>query len=269
MLTKNRITLLFPAFLLISIAVISSGQTSRPANGTRMKVLRKKDQLHIKPDAAEIASYQNKFQEESPATKKEERELDDQIPKHLPIRIKITKEKEEAFKDLKNEKWLREFALEVRNVGDKPIYFLSLIFSMPEIKAPDGNEYGFSLHYGRGDLLDFLTPLRPEDTPLNPGETYVFRIRENMLKGWEGYSSAENKAKLQPKKVIIRFNLLNFGDKTGFMGTSGIPIPNNPEPKGNTVRYNPNSNKTDPAILDLDTDLNLVVRTRISCKNAH
>src|SRR5215212_7525461 len=63
----------------------------------------------------------------------EERELEDRIPKHLPIKVKIKKEKEEAFKDLKNEKWVRDFELEITNTGDKPIYFLSLLIDLPEI----------------------------------------------------------------------------------------------------------------------------------------
>ncbi|HKR01420.1 MAG TPA: hypothetical protein VJT09_12155, partial [Pyrinomonadaceae bacterium] len=37
----------------------------------------------------------------------EERELEDKIPKHLPIKVKIKEEKERAVKDMKNEKWLR------------------------------------------------------------------------------------------------------------------------------------------------------------------
>ena len=39
----------------------------------------------------------------------QERIFENTIPDHIPIKIKIKKEKEESFKDLKNEKWLREF----------------------------------------------------------------------------------------------------------------------------------------------------------------
>ena len=51
----------------------------------------------------------------------QERIFENKIPAHIPIKIKIKKGKEESFKDLKNEKWLREFELEVTNTGDKPI----------------------------------------------------------------------------------------------------------------------------------------------------
>ncbi len=54
----------------------------------------------------------------------QERNFENKIPAHIPIKIKIKKEKEKSFKDLTNEKWLREFELELTNTGDKPIYFL-------------------------------------------------------------------------------------------------------------------------------------------------
>src|SRR5450432_4703168 len=56
-----------------------------------------------------------------------ERVLEDLIPKHVPIKVKIKKEKEQSFKDLKNEKWAREFELELTNTGGKAIYSLSLM----------------------------------------------------------------------------------------------------------------------------------------------
>ncbi len=74
----------------------------------------------------------------------QERIFENKIPAHIPIKIKIKKEKEESFKDLKNEKWLREFELEVTNTGDKPIYYLEIVMdtgvkfdgSGPEIVFP-------------------------------------------------------------------------------------------------------------------------------------
>ncbi|MEA2205672.1 MAG: hypothetical protein QOE77_2448 [Blastocatellia bacterium] len=227
------------AFASIMVALrYVHGETSASGKGMKVKVLRRKDQLHVKPTAAEIADPRSRIQDAA-ATPKEERELGDQIPKHLPIRIRIKQEKEEAFKDLKNDKWLRDFELEVKNVGDKPIYFLSLIFTMPEVKTPDGNDYGFSLHYGRGDLLDFSNSLKPEDTPLKVGDTYVFRIGKNLVEGWEHFRT-QNKAMLRPKKALIRFNLVNFGDGTGFMGTTGVPIPNRPQTQSNQTLFQRN-----------------------------
>src|SRR5437764_10507205 len=82
----------------------------------------------------------------------EEREIEDKIPKHLPIKVKIKKEKESAVKDLGNEKWMRDFELEVTNTGDKPIYSLYIVVEMPEITAPNGTIIAFPLVYGRVGL---------------------------------------------------------------------------------------------------------------------
>ena len=40
----------------------------------------------------------------------QERDFENKIPSHIPIKIKIKKEKERSFKDLRNEKWLRELS---------------------------------------------------------------------------------------------------------------------------------------------------------------
>src|SRR5215510_753529 len=50
--------------------------------------------------------------------------LENRVPEHLPIRVKIRREKEKTFRDLNNENWARDLELEVKNIGDKPIYFL-------------------------------------------------------------------------------------------------------------------------------------------------
>lgn len=72
----------------------------------------------------------------------EARELEDTTPKHLPIKIKIREEKEKAFKDLRNEHWLSDLEIEVKNIGDKPIYFLGFVINIPENITPSGSMYG-------------------------------------------------------------------------------------------------------------------------------
>src|SRR6266853_2267251 len=149
----------------------------------------------------------------------EERELKDKTPTHVPIKIKIKAEKEKLFKDLTNEHWLRDLEIEVTNTGDKPIYYLSLTIELPEVISPSGSVIGFPLRYGRHDLMDFRNRATPEDVPIQPGETYVFKVPENMVKGWEGLKSKQN-----PKKVELKFHVLHFGDGTGFHTTDGVPV---------------------------------------------
>jgi hypothetical protein len=181
-----------------------------------------------------------------------ERELDDQVPKHLPIKVKLKKEKEKAFKDLKNEKWVRDLELEVTNIGDKPIYLLHFTLVMPEIIGSSGLKSGFILHYGRSELGDIETKAEPEDIPIKPGETYVFKISEGQVLGWDSFRRRENMP--QPKKVILHFGILSFGDGTGFLGNSGIPFPNEPKERSSLGRCRPEPYKSVPTMIDAQTE---------------
>ena len=162
----------------------------------------------------------------------EEREMAITIPKHLPIKVRMKEEKEKAFKDLKNEKWIRDFELEITNTGDKPIYFLSLSITLPEIIAPfqigpDVNKMGLVIHYGRGQLIDIETKPWPDDIPIKPGETYVYSFSDLVVESWEKFRQRENKP--DAKKLILKFQALSFGDGTGFLGSSGLAVPHSPD----------------------------------------
>jgi hypothetical protein len=190
-----------------------------------------------------IASSVARSTQDGSPSSTEERELKDTIPKHLPIKVKIKKEKEKAFKDLKNEKWVRDFELEVTNTGDKPIYFLSLSLSLPDVKAPDGNNMGFSLHYGRSALGSIETKAGPDDIPIKPGETYVFSFPDIVIESWERFRQREKKP--DAKKVILRFQILSFGDATGFMRSDGIAVPHAPDERSSLDRCEP-----EPKLID-------------------
>jgi hypothetical protein len=160
----------------------------------------------------------------SVAQSSEERELEDKIPKHLPIKVKIKKEKEKAFKDLKNEKWVRDLEIEVTNIGNKAIYFLKLLLILPEIRDETGYNRGFGLHYGRAELGNDGIKGGSDDVPIKPGETYVLKISKGEVLGWD--NSVRRNKWTQPKKVNLKFQVLSFGDGTGFWATEGIPFPN-------------------------------------------
>jgi hypothetical protein len=180
----------------------------------------------------------------SSTAQSEERVLEDTIPKHLPIKVKIKKEKEKAFKDLKNEKWLRDFELEVTNTGDKPIYFLHLLIVMPEITIPNGTDkMGFSVGFGRRELGDIETKAEPGDPSIKPGETYVFKLSDTEVQEWERFWKRESKPNAM--RLILHFGLLSFGDGTGFVGTTGEAIPHAPTIMSSTGHCVPQSNLSD------------------------
>jgi hypothetical protein len=146
--------------------------------------------------------------------------LEDTIPKHVPIKIRIKREKETAFKDLKNERWARDFELEVTNTGNKPIYTLSLLL-VTDLKAAAGFRIVAPLVYGKlGKMTD---KAEPNDIPIKPGETYIFKIHSGQLNAWDKIQLKERRA--HPKKIEVKFEGLNFGDGTGLVGEDGEAIP--------------------------------------------
>ena len=56
-----------------------------------------------------------------------ERVLESLISTEVPITVKVRREKEDSFKDIRNQDWIREFALELTNTGNKPIFLCSCI----------------------------------------------------------------------------------------------------------------------------------------------
>ena len=151
------------------------------------------------------------------------RNFEIKIPKHLPIKVQLKKDKEKSLKEMKNDKWLRDFELEVENVGTKPIFFLHLMVIFPDIRTEGNDQIMFPLYYGRPEIGDIKTKAAPDDVPINPGQTYVFKIFPSQIPAWE--SNVQEKRYSQPEKVEIVFEILSFGDGTGFAGTDGIALP--------------------------------------------
>lgn len=152
-----------------------------------------------------------------------ERELKDKVPKHVPLKIKLKSEKEKAFKDLNNSRWYEDFELEVTNTSDKPIYFLQFFLVYPEILSERGVQVGVSLRYGRADFIKFETLPIATDVPIQPRETYTFRIPEQDQQAWRQHKVRVNWP--DPGKVEIVFVQLSFGDGTGFSSTGATPYP--------------------------------------------
>ncbi|HKO95913.1 MAG TPA: hypothetical protein VJU86_02910 [Pyrinomonadaceae bacterium] len=152
-----------------------------------------------------------------------ERILEDMIPTHVPIKVKIKKEKEKVYKDLNNAKWARDFELELTNTGSKPIYFLYMLLVLPEIRHETaGLNIVFPLTYGRDEIGDATSMATPEDVPIKPGETYVFKIHPGQVPAWEKNQREQNRP--QPIRIQLKLQILSFGDGTGYMGSGGDAV---------------------------------------------
>jgi hypothetical protein len=220
MSSSKRVSLLLAITLCVSLVAVvattlSTGQTTVAAN-PRIQVLHR-DQLHVKPTAVEFASLRQ--------LPREERQLEVKLPTYLPIKVKPRAEKEAAFKDLNNDHWANDLEIEIKNIGAKPIYYLVLIVDLPEIVMGAGNLV-FVSRYGRRELSLFREPLeraQPEDIPIAPGETTSLKISKDQIEGWGDLVHAG--VWPQPRKVVIKYEQLSFGDGTGYRSSTAGPWP--------------------------------------------
>jgi hypothetical protein len=137
------------------------------------------------------------------------------IPGHVPLKVKV--------RNLNNERWARDLEVEVTNHSDKPIYFLKISI-LPGMKGDSGYDIAFPLRYGRPELVDLEEQIAPDDVPIPPGESYVFKIPEKNWRAWEFIAAKKKLKKNEPRKINIEFNLLNFGDGTGYVTTGAKPV---------------------------------------------
>jgi len=224
MLHKRLIVLALSLVVVTAPAIVAtryiSGQSNQQPKPLIMKVLRGKEHLKTKPTRQEIASVK--------PVQENERQLEDSIPKHVPLKIKIKKDKEKAFRDLKNEKWARDFELEVTNTGDKPIYEFYLLL-VTDVKAAAGYRIVAPLTYGRPELADLKARPTDQDVPLQSGETYVLKIHPGQWQAWDQMRKKENRP--DPKKIQIKLQGISFGDGTGYFGNDGELLPRSLDPE--------------------------------------
>jgi len=149
---------------------------------------------------------------------KDERKFENTIPAHVPLKVKLRNE--QSFKNHKNKKWLRELEVEVKNTGSKPIYYLAVIVTLPDVIV-QGHQYGMQVVYGRRELLKVNNPIRSDDVPILPGESVVLKVSEKLVRGYEISRDEENRD--DAKKVQFNLILINFGDGTGLETYQGVP----------------------------------------------
>jgi len=169
-------------------------------------------------------------------TQAAKRSFENKIPPHVPLKIKIKKEKEDKALDLNNKNWVRDIEIEVTNTSDKPIYFLSMFVEMPDLPQDrPGVIKVFLLSYGRGDFIEQNTKPIPDDIPIEPKATFTFVLNENEIVGYEKWRTRNNSK--DPLKLEIWLNQLSYGDGTGFTTLGALPFPfkNNPEELGHCL----------------------------------
>src|SRR5258705_7354173 len=160
------------------------------------------------------------------------RTIENKVPAHVPLDIKIRNDKEERITNAANKTWYRDLQIVITNTSERPIYFLSLFVQMPELISESGATMVFPIRFGRGEFLDASTRPLPEDKPLMPKESFTYSIPEKNQIGWEAWLKRHNKDNTM--KLEIVFSHLSFGDGTGFTSTRGFYFP---------VTYKPTSRR--------------------------
>jgi hypothetical protein len=133
---------------------------------------------------------------------------------HAPIEIR-------KVNNLQGEHFLRDLEIEIRNVSEKPIYYIRLCLSLPEVKM-NGKTSGFCLRYGRLDLVDLRELAGPDDKPLQPDESYIFKVPDPIWQGYDLYFSQNNMSAADVHAVKFRLDTISFGDGTGYESGGAI-----------------------------------------------
>jgi hypothetical protein len=221
MLSSKRIQLLLAAVLAISSTLLVvtaykvSSTITAPSRVLTAKLIRRHDKIKDKLSSEDLKLLRG---QEAP---KEERVLEDKLPKYLPIKVKMKADKEKAFKDLDNDFWQRDLELEVENTGKKPIYYMVLIVHMPELTYGQGHMI-IDLRFGDKKFMNFATGAKLEDFSLKPGKTCTLKIRQPL--DWKEYSH-DMPQWPKPKQLLLKFQEISFGDGTGFRSSYDGPWP--------------------------------------------
>ena len=146
----------------------------------------------------------------------EEREIKIVRAINHPVTIK-------QVRNAKSTRFLKDVEIEIKNITNKPIYYVSLYIRFPDIKVESNGYYAFGLHYGdmRFDRLDERAS--PQDQPIPPGGTVTLTVPSSIWEGFEGYKNEKNLPPAVMKKVEIWLEEVSFGDGTGY--EDGKPFP--------------------------------------------
>jgi hypothetical protein len=234
-------------FVLVMVAIwlMKSPQISNSAALQRERVLKNAipGQEPTEWKVRKVGPKRMGMNAQEPAFGDSDKILEDQIPPHLPIKVEI--------KNLKTNSLLRDLEIKVTNEAKKPIYYLELGILLPDVLSSAGGTLGFALRYGRTALIKFDSPLQPDDVPLQPGESFIFKVAKKNLDGYDiQVARGKRVSQSELKRAYLMFHNLNFGDKTGFSMTNGSPEPNVPKERSQGCDQSSDLNAEFPYFLD-------------------
>jgi hypothetical protein len=136
----------------------------------------------------------------------------------------------------KKEHWLRDLELEIKNVSTKPIYGVYFLLLLLDDKGPSGVPVGFSLEYGRSELLHPSLHASAGDKPFGSGETVIIRAEKRVWEGYEMRLANKNVPEQASYNLRMIVTAITFGDGTGFIN-GGVPYPDRPPTRLRPYQY--------------------------------
>ena len=131
----------------------------------------------------------------------------------MPVRVR-------EVKHLQSETWPNDLEIEVENVSSKPIYFINAVLEFPDDPAPNGKS-GIILKYGNSENMDIGRIAEAEDEHLDPGKKIVLVVSDVYR---EGLLAKQKKHPENLKKLEFWFEIINFGDGTGFEASQFLDL---------------------------------------------
>lgn len=160
-----------------------------------------------------------------------------QAPEERKVNVRSYNRMPVTVKEIRNlnkkDTWFRDLEIEVKNISRQPIYFIALGLEFPNIPAPPpepradgssptGSTTGFSVAYGDSRLSDVRVVAGPDDVPIKPGESHVFRIPKARVQGIEWMNKNWYLSPDAWQQIELKFDIISFGDGTGFLGNQRV-----------------------------------------------
>jgi hypothetical protein len=169
--------------------------------------------LALLPAQAPLQAY-GRLRQENPLPPSQPQQGDTPKRKY-EYRSKVSGIKVVDIRNLQADEWVEKLEVEVKNISDKPIYYILLWVVVDEAKGPPSYlPLGFNIKYGNLRHLNIGSLAEPEDEFIKPGESLILKIPNSQVRGW---NSRKSEYKYPPiTRVEFYFETINFGDGTGY-----------------------------------------------------
>jgi hypothetical protein len=111
--------------------------------------------------------------------------------------------------------WIDELEIHLKNVSNRPIYYLRVALVFPEL---GGNAPAEAASYGRERLSNLEHLPDEEDKPWPPGEVQAFKLPEFYVTSLKKTMQERGVTPFDIKRIDQIIDRMNLGDRSGWAG---------------------------------------------------